>query len=56
MIMRSVHKRMERKENPILMLLGLVTFLTLFCIGMLCGKIKDTYKNVLGRVILWRNG
>ena len=53
-MMRSVHKRMERNENPILMLLGLATFLILFCIVIICEKVKDTYKNLLGRFILWR--
>ena len=57
MIMRSVHNRMERNiDNPILMVLGLVIFLTMFCIAAVCEKVNDTYKNVLGRVILWRNG
>ena len=53
-MMRSVHNRMERNKNPILMVLGLVTFLTVVCIVMICEKVRDTYKNLLGRVILWR--
>ena len=48
-MMRSVHNRMQRNiDNPILMLLGLATFLILFCIGMVLGKIKDIFIDLRG--------
>ena len=51
MIMRSVHNRMKRNlDNPILMLLGLAIFLIVFCIGMILGNIKDTFKNLWDRL------
>lgn len=45
MIMRSVHSRLRRKDNPILLLLGGMLVLVIFCVVVGLTKVSDIFKS-----------